>query len=114
MPFGIFTALASLSAPFRGTLFHGTLHKRVRKTNQLNTLQKAISGARQEPSGFLIRLRELAPQAATTTIRRPHRVARYVELSPSKKEFDRAAGITPGIDPAHRMSQGAFALSEDL
>ena len=108
MPFGIFTALASLSAP------SGTPDKRAHKTSQLNTLQKAISRAHQEPPGFLIRLRELAPQAATTTIRRPYRVARYVELSPSEKEFDRAAGINPRVDPAHRMSQGAFALIEDL
>lgn len=77
------------------------LKQGVRNITDATTLVNVIDGSLQEQSGLLIRLRELASQAATGTIGQTERDTIQLEFDQLKKEFDRISGTTEfnGLKP---------------
>ncbi len=70
------------------------LRQGVRNANDGISLINVAEGALNEQSGILIRLRELASQAATGTVGSTERATIQLEFSALRKEIDRIAATT--------------------
>ena len=85
-----------LVLPFRKSLRSDirALRQAVRNANDGVSLINVTEGALNEQSGILIRLRELASQAATGTVGSTERATIQLEFSALRNELDRIAQTT--------------------
>ena len=86
-----------------------TLRQAVRNANDGVSLINVTEGALNEQSGILIRLRELASQAATGTVGSTERITLQLEFSALRDEVDRIAQTTEFN--GQKLVEGSLASS---
>ena len=80
----------------------GGLTQGVRNAEQATNLSQVAEGALNQVSAMLIRMRELAVQAASSTVNSNNRANLQAEFAQLIAEIDRVALSTSASSPSHR------------